>query len=78
MYLLVLGIILLVMKIAQVGPGADLSWWWVLAPFPAVPLWWAISDATGLTRRQVDAREEQRRVARMRKHLDNLRSRKSP
>ena len=77
MYLLVVGVALLVMKLAQVGPGADLSWWWVIAPFVAVPIWWSISDATGLTRKQVDAREEQRRIDRMRKHLDNLRGKKS-
>jgi small Trp-rich protein len=78
MYLLLLGVVLLVMKLAQLGPVADLSWWWVLAPFPMVPVWWAISDATGLTRMLVDAREERRRIARKRKHLHNLRSKKNP
>jgi small Trp-rich protein len=77
MYMLAIGVALLVMKLAEVGPGADLSWWWVLAPFAVVPIWWSISDATGLTRKQVDAGEEQRRIARVRKHLDNLRGKKS-
>ncbi len=72
MVLLVVGIILLVMKLAQLGPGADLSWWWVITPFVLVPIWWAISDWSGLTRKQVDAREEARRIARVRKHLDQL------
>ena len=69
MILIVLGVVLLAMKLAQLGPVATLSWWWVLSPFAGATLWWAWADATGWTkRREVDKMEEKKRQRR----IDNL------
>ncbi|WP_372524849.1 TIGR04438 family Trp-rich protein, partial [Piscinibacter sp.] len=52
MYLIVLGVLLLVMKLADFGPVGVWSWWVILAPFGAAVVWWAWADATGWTKRR--------------------------
>lgn len=64
MYLLGLGCLLLVLKLAEFGPVALWSWWWVLLPFGLAALWWAWADATGYTQRKAMRREDQRRQER--------------
>lgn len=72
MYLVVLGVCLLVMKFAGLGPVANWPWWGVLLPFGGAMLWWWYADSSGLTKRRemekMDARKEDRR----RKNLDAL------
>ncbi|PKO62484.1 MAG: hypothetical protein CVU24_03865 [Betaproteobacteria bacterium HGW-Betaproteobacteria-18] len=60
MYLLGLGLVLLLMKYAALGPVADWSWWWVLSPFALAVVWWAWADNSGYTKRKAMEREEQR------------------
>ncbi len=65
MVFLVVGVLLLLMKLAEFGPVADWSWLWILLPFGLAVVWWAISDSTGLTQRRaidkMEARKQQRR-----------------
>jgi small Trp-rich protein len=65
MYLLGLGLILLIMKYAEIGPVAAWPWWWVLVPFGLAVAWWAWADGTGYTKRKAmeldDKRRDQRR-----------------
>lgn len=65
MVLLVIGLLLLVAKIADFGPTAAWSWWIVAAPFIGAAVWWQFADASGLTRRRemkkLDERKEKRR-----------------
>jgi small Trp-rich protein len=62
---LIVGVLLLLMKVTEFGPGAALSWWWVLLPFGLAVAWWAFADGTGLTQRRamrkMDVRKEERR-----------------
>ncbi len=67
MLLLALGLIFLVMKTLQVGPGADWSWWFVLAPFALAVVWWTWADRTGYTKRKAMERENARKQARINK-----------
>ena len=69
MYLIVLGVLLLAMKIADFGPVAAWSWWAVLSPFAGAALWWWWADASGWTkRREIDKMEAKKRQRR----IDNL------
>jgi small Trp-rich protein len=68
MYLLGLGIVLLLMKYLEMGPVAQWSWLWVLAPFGLAVAWWAWADSSGYTRRKAMEREDQRRLDRIDKH----------
>ena len=66
MYLVVLGVLLLLMKIADVGPVGAWSWLAVLSPFAGAVIWWAFADASGWTkRREVDKMEEKKRQRRI-------------
>lgn len=64
MYLLVLGLVLLLMKYAEMGPVAGWSWWLVLAPFALAVIWWLWADTFGYTKRKAMERENQRIKAR--------------
>jgi small Trp-rich protein len=72
MAFVVIGVLLVALKLAEFGPVAEWSWWWVLSPFPFAAAWWAWSDASGLTRKREIDKMEQRKAARRRKHLVNL------
>jgi len=65
MYFVVLGVLLLIMKVAEVGPAADWGWLAILWPFGAAVLWWIFADKTGYTKRKevekMDARVAKRR-----------------
>ena len=51
MVFMLLGVLLLALKLAEINPVADWSWFTVLAPFAMAVAWWAFSDATGRTKR---------------------------
>ncbi len=65
MYLLGLGLVLLGLKWAEIGPVAAWSWWIVMAPFGLAILWWAWADGTGYTRAKAMQREQARKDTRM-------------
>ncbi len=65
MYLVLLGLLLLTLKLAELGSVAAWSWWVVLSPFAGAVIWWAWADATGYYKRremrQLEQRQEKRR-----------------
>ena len=72
MYLVVLGVLLLVLKVAAVGPVAGWSYWVVLAPFGGAVAWWTYADMSGRTQREAMDKMDARKDARRRKNLDAL------
>ena len=74
MYFLGLGIILLLLKWQEIGPVADLSWWWVIAPFVAAALWWSWADWLGYTKRKAMERENEKKEERVERQREKLRS----
>jgi small Trp-rich protein len=52
MALLILGIILLVLKLADFGAVGAWPWWMVLLPFGLATAWWGVADSIGLTQRR--------------------------
>ena len=57
MPLAVIATLILIMKIAEVGPPADWSWIWVLLPFAVLFVWWEfISKAIGWDKKQAEAK----------------------
>lgn len=65
MPLVIVGVLLLALKLAEIGPVANWSWWIILGPFGAAAVWWQIADATGLTKRRemdkMEVRKQERR-----------------
>ncbi len=72
MILVLIGVVLLVLKFGEIGFGADLSWWWVLAPFGLAVAWWAIRDSTGMTQKAAIQRMEDRKVKRRERDMEAL------
>lgn len=40
MYLLIIAIIILLLKVADIAPVGNWSWFWVLLPFGLLMFWW--------------------------------------
>jgi small Trp-rich protein len=72
MYFLGLGLLLLALKYFQISTVAQWSWWVVLAPFGLAILWWAWADSSGLTKRRVMERENQKKLDRIEKQKAEL------
>ncbi len=72
MYLLIVGILLMLMKYMEFGFAADISWWWVLAPFALAVVWWAWADSTGYTRRKAMEKMDQKKKDRIDKQREAL------
>lgn len=64
MWFVVLGVLLLILKLAEVSPVGGWPWWEVLIPFGLAVLWWAWADATGYTTRKAMQRMDARKAAR--------------
>ena len=72
MPLVLIGVLLLVCKLAELGPVANWSWFIVLAPFGLAALWWQFADSTGMTQRKAMDKMEQRKVERRERAMENL------
>lgn len=72
MYLVILGFLLVLMKVADVGPVGGWSWWVVLVPFAGAVAWWSWADSTGWTQRRRMERLEDKKTDRRRKNLEQL------
>jgi small Trp-rich protein len=72
MAFVLVGILLLGMKMAEVGPVADWSWWMVLLPFGLAVAWWVFADSSGLTQRRAMDKMEQTKAERRARHLEAL------
>ena len=42
MAFVIVGILLVILKLAELGPFAKLSWWWVALPIELVIIWWEV------------------------------------
>lgn len=72
MAFLILGILLLAMKMAELGSVAVWPWWIVLAPFGLAVLWWVFSDSIGLTQRRAMRQMEEKKLERRNRNLEAL------
>jgi small Trp-rich protein len=72
MAFLLIGLVLLGMKLAEIPPVAGFSWFIILAPFACAVAWWSWADSTGYTeRRAMDKMDEKKRQRRI-KNLQAL------
>lgn len=69
MYFIGLGLLLIVLKLLEIGPVANWSWLLVLAPFGAAVVWWAWADAAGYTKRREMDKLEEKKKERRRKNM---------
>jgi len=78
MWMLLIALLLTLLKYLEVGPLAELSWWWLLVPYGLTAAWWSYADASGLTRRRAVDQEEARRLKRIDRQKQALGTRRPP
>ncbi len=72
MYLLAIAVILTALKYLEIGPVANMDWWWILGFYGATIVWWAWADGTGYTKRKAMERMAERKQARIDKNKEAL------
>lgn len=72
MPLVIVGVLLLLAKLAEFGPTGHWSWWIVLAPFAIAAAWWQFADSTGLTMKREMDKMEKRKADRRDKAMEAL------
>jgi small Trp-rich protein len=72
MVFIVIGVLLIGLKLADIAPVAAWSWWGVLSPFALAVAWWAYADGSGLTKRREMDKLEDKKKERRQKTMDAL------
>lgn len=78
MYFVLLGVIVIVLHLAGIGPMANWTWaisgdlWKFCAPFGLAAVWWAWADATGYNKRREMEKMEAKRQGRRERNLEAL------
>jgi small Trp-rich protein len=72
MFFIIVGVILIALKLADVAPVVGWDWWWVLSPFALAAAWWAYADSSGLTKRREMNKLEDRKKERRQKAMDAM------
>jgi small Trp-rich protein len=78
MLFIIVGVILIVLRMAGVSPMADWNLeffgdlWKLVWPFVLALLWWKFSDDIGWTKKREMEKDEERKADRRRRTIDNL------
>jgi small Trp-rich protein len=72
MWLVGLGVVAVVLKLAGISFVAGLSWWWVLAPFALAAVWWQVADSSGMTQRAAMRRADEKAAERRQAQMEAL------
>ena len=72
MAFVVLGVLFIALKVADIGFVAAWSWWWVLSPFVGALLWWAYADSSGLTKKREMDKLEDKKLERRRRNMEAM------
>ena len=71
MWVLWIGVVLLVLKLADIGPVADLSWWWIAAVFGVAFVWFDFfEERLGLNKRKAFDEMEEAKQKRIKEALE--------
>ena len=76
MWLVLVGVLMLVLNFAGIGPVGRLVWWgdaWImLMPFGLAIVWWLWADSSGWTQRKAMEKVDAKREGRRQKAMDAL------
>jgi len=64
MWLVILGVVLTVLRLAGLGPVGTWPWWAVLSPYFLAVVWWQFADRTGITQREIMRRQDEKAAKR--------------
>jgi small Trp-rich protein len=72
MWMLWVGLVMLLLKLADVGPFVDLSWWWVVLPFIGALIWFELFERRlGLDKKAAFDELDRAKQDRIKKAMDN-------
>jgi small Trp-rich protein len=78
MWIFYIGLVLLVSKLLDFGPLADLSWWWVVLPFGLALIWWEVFERRlGLDKKKAFDELEKAKQERIARALERDKSRQT-
>ncbi len=72
MAFLLLGVLFLGLKLAEVSPVADWAWWIILAPFGLAAAWWSFADSSGITAQKQSDMVDEKAQKRREKNLEAI------
>lgn len=72
MWFLGVGLVVLLLKVQEIGPVAFWPWWGVLLPFGLAAVWWMWADYSGYTKRKAVEKENTRKQTRIDRQRDAL------
>jgi small Trp-rich protein len=78
MYFVIIGVVIILLHFAGIGPMADWTWtlfgdlWKFCVPFVFAAIWWAWADVTGYNKRREMEKMEARRQGRREANLEAL------
>jgi len=72
MWLVIIGVLLILLKVAEFGPVAGWSWIWVLSPFAGAAVWWIWADKSGYTQRKAMDRMDEKKEARRQRQMEAI------
>jgi small Trp-rich protein len=78
MLFVIVGVILVGLNLAGIGPVAQWNWeftgdlWRFVTPFLLALAWWAWADASGMTRRREMERDAERKAERRRRNISAM------
>ncbi|WP_374433904.1 TIGR04438 family Trp-rich protein [Inhella sp.] len=72
MWLVIVGVLLILLKFADVSPVAGWSWLWVLSPLVGAAVWWAWADSSGYTQRKAMQRMDEKKEERRQRALEAI------
>ena len=78
MYLVLIGVVLIIMNVAGIGPVGTWNWdftgdlWKFALPFALAVAWWGWADVSGLNKRREMQKMEERKRNRRREQLESL------
>lgn len=79
MWIIILGTALLIGKLLEIGPIADLSWWWVISPFVVALIWFEVFERhLGLDKKKAIDEMEKAKQARIQRALGREKGHRSP
>ncbi|MBT9599116.1 MAG: TIGR04438 family Trp-rich protein [Vitreoscilla sp.] len=78
MVFVIVGVILVGLHLAGIGPMGQWNWeltgdlWKFVLPFVLALAWWAWADSSGLTKRREMQKDEDRKAERRQRNVENL------
>ena len=71
MWLIWIGVVLIILKVLEIGVVAEVSWWWIVLPFGVGFLWFEfVEKRLGLDKKKAFDEIDKAKKERIRKRLE--------